>query len=72
MVFDPATIDRGDETYVQDVPGDGKRYVRDSRGVDTVVVGGGVAWSAAAGYKNDTRGAILPGEAAETRPLVAA
>ena len=72
VVFDAATIGRGEETYVQDVPGDGKRYVRASHGVDTVVVGGGVAWSAAAGYKDDTRGAILPGEAAETRPLVAA
>lgn len=73
VVFDPATIDRGEETYVQDVPGDGKRYVRDSRGVDTVVVSGGVAWSAAAGYADkDTRGAILPGTGADTRPLVAA
>lgn len=73
VVFDAATIARGEETYVQDVPGDGKRYVRASQGVDTVVVGGGVAWSAEAGYADkDTRGAILPGEAAETRPLVAA
>lgn len=72
VVFDPATIDRGEETYVQDVPGDGKRYVRASLGVDTVVVGGGIAWSAAEGYKDETRGAILPGEAAASRPLVAA
>ena len=73
VVFDPATIDRGEETYVQDVPGDGKRYVRDSRGVDTVVVGGGIAWSADTGYADkDTRGAILPGAEADTRPLVAA
>lgn len=73
VVFDAATIDRGEETYVQDVPGDGKRYVRDSRGVDTVVVGGGIAWCAKSGYADkDTRGAILPGAPADSRPLVAA
>lgn len=72
VVFDPETVARGEEIYVQDVPGDGKRYIRDSHGVDTVVVGGGIAWSAEAGYATDTRGAILPGEAADTRPLVAA
>jgi N-acyl-D-amino-acid deacylase len=45
---------------VQDVPGDGSRYVRDSLGVDTVIVAGGVAWSAAEGYSEDARGATLP------------
>ncbi len=60
-VFDPEVIDRGAEYFVQDVPGDGSRYVRDSVGVDTVVVGGEVAWSAAGGYTDTYRGAILPG-----------
>ena len=65
-VFDENAIGRGDEYYVADVPGDGSRYVRDSIGVDTVIVGGSVAWSAADGYASDGRGAILPGrEAAE-------
>jgi N-acyl-D-aspartate/D-glutamate deacylase len=71
VIFDPASIDRGEEIYVQDVPGDGSRYVRESHGVDTVIVGGGIAWSAGEGYQ-DTRGAILPGAKAETRPMEAA
>ncbi|WP_225206427.1 N-acyl-D-amino-acid deacylase family protein [Novosphingobium huizhouense] len=60
VVFDPAAIDRGAEVYVQDVPGEGSRYIRDAHGVDTVIVAGGVAWSAAEGYSADARGAIVP------------
>ena len=60
-IFDPVTIDRGAEYYVQDVPGDGSRYVRDSIGVDTVIVGGQVAWQAADGYRDSQQGQILPG-----------
>jgi N-acyl-D-aspartate/D-glutamate deacylase len=62
-IFDPETIDRGNEYYVQDVPGDGSRYVRDSIGVETVIVGGEVAWQADGGYADVHRGAILPGAA---------
>ena len=72
VIFDPQTINRGEEKYVQDVPGDGSRYVRDAMGVDTVIVGGGVAWTAVAGYNADTRGQILPGEMQDTRTLVPA
>ncbi len=61
IVFDPDTIDRGEEYYVQDVPGNGSRYVRDSVGVDAVLVGGEVAWSRANGYTESRRGALLPG-----------
>ena len=71
VLFDPATIARGEEKYVKDVPGDGSRYVRDALGVDTVIVGGGIAWTAAQGYQ-ETRGEVLPGEKQDTRPLVAA
>ncbi|MDZ4371998.1 MAG: amidohydrolase family protein [Phenylobacterium sp.] len=46
VVFDADTIDRGDETPVFDMPGDGMRYVRAARGVDTVVVNGEVAYAA--------------------------
>ena len=63
-IFDPATIDRGAEYYVQDVPGDGSRYVRDSIGVDTVIVGGQVAWQAEDGYREVHEGQILPGASA--------
>ena len=62
-IFDPAKIDRGEEHYVRDVPGDGSRYVRDAEGIDTVIVGGAVAWSAAEGYTDARRGALLPGAA---------
>ncbi len=72
VIFDAQTIDRGEEKYVQDVPGDGSRYVRDALGVDTVIVGGGIAWSLADGYQEDTRGEVLPGQSQDTRPLVAA
>jgi N-acyl-D-aspartate/D-glutamate deacylase len=45
VVFDPASIGRGEERPVFDMPGQGMRYVRDSVGVDTVVVNGQVAWA---------------------------
>lgn len=70
-VFDAEKIDRGVEKFVQDVPGDGSRYVRDSHGVDTVIVGGGIAWTAKDGYQ-DARGEVLPGETARQPELVAA
>jgi N-acyl-D-aspartate/D-glutamate deacylase len=60
-IFDPARIDRGPEYYVQDVPGGGSRYVRDPVGVEAVIVGGDVAWTADAGYLPTHRGEILPG-----------
>jgi N-acyl-D-aspartate/D-glutamate deacylase len=46
VVFDPATIDRGDERPVFDMPGEGMRYVRSSIGVETVLVNGEIAWEA--------------------------
>ena len=60
-IFDPEQIDRGAEYYVADVPGDGSRYVRDAIGVDTVLVGGSIAWCANDGYRDIANGAILPG-----------
>jgi N-acyl-D-aspartate/D-glutamate deacylase len=63
VVFDAATIDRGEEDYVGDVPGEGSRYVRGSRGVEAVFVGGALAWSAGEGYQ-PAQGEILPGLAA--------
>ncbi len=44
VLFDPATIDRGDEEFIHDVPGGGNRYVRHARGIDAVVVNGAVVW----------------------------
>lgn len=44
VVFDPDTIDRADEIPTFDMPGDGMRYVRAARGIDTVLVNGQVAY----------------------------
>jgi N-acyl-D-aspartate/D-glutamate deacylase len=63
VIFDPEVIARGEEDYVADVPGDGSRYVRDSRGVEQVFVGGALAWFAGGGYQ-DANGEVLPGLAA--------
>lgn len=58
-VFDEASIDRGEEYFVQDVPGDGFRYVRDAHGVNTVVIAGAVAYDCVNGYHNTHRGQII-------------
>ena len=42
---------RGDEYYVQDVPGDGYRYTRDAIGIKHVLVGGEVAYSQSKGTR---------------------
>ncbi len=48
VVFDPATIARGEEEPAFDMPGDGMRYVRSARGIDTVLVNGEVAYAGGA------------------------
>jgi N-acyl-D-amino-acid deacylase len=60
-VFDADTLGRGPEKYIQDVPGDGSRYVRDAIGIDTVVVNGAVAYASGKGYTDARRGQVLPG-----------
>jgi len=62
-IFDASTIDRGEEYYVQDVPGNGYRYVRDSIGINTVVIGGDIAYSDADGYTDAANGEIIGGRA---------
>ncbi len=57
VIFDPATIARGEERPVFDMPGEGMRYIRDAIGVDTVVVNGQIAWAAGA-YTDATAGTI--------------
>jgi len=57
VVFDPETIDRGEERPIFDMPGDGLRYVRDAVGIDTVMVNGQVAWAKGA-YSGSASGAI--------------
>jgi len=58
-IFDANTIDRGPEYYVQDVPGDGYRYVRDAIGVETVIIGGAVAFDHHTGYTGEHRGRVI-------------
>jgi N-acyl-D-aspartate/D-glutamate deacylase len=41
-VFDPETIARGEEVWVEDVPGGQGRYVRKPTGVSKVIVNGQV------------------------------
>jgi N-acyl-D-aspartate/D-glutamate deacylase len=59
VVFDPETIDRGPEIAVNDLPSGGMRWTRHAVGVDAVVVGGDVAYSAAGGYTDARRGEIV-------------
>ena len=59
-IFDPERLDRGPERYIQDVPGDGSRYVRSAVGMDTVIVGGAVAFDQAGGYTDARFGQVLP------------
>lgn len=61
VIFDPETIARGDELPTRDMPGSGMRYVRDSRGVDTVIVNGEIAWTANNGYSDARAGVIASG-----------
>lgn len=58
-IFDANTIDRGPEYYVQDVPGNGHRYVRDAIGVETVIIGGAVAFDHQQGYSGEHRGQVI-------------
>jgi N-acyl-D-aspartate/D-glutamate deacylase len=50
VLFDSATIDRGEEEFIGDVPGGGNRYVRHARGIDAVLVNGALVWDGK-GYK---------------------
>jgi len=58
-IFDADAIGRGDEYYVQDVPGEGFRYVRDALGIQQVLVSGKVAYSSAEGYTGEACGQIV-------------
>jgi len=57
VVFDAQTIARGEERPVHDLPGEGMRYIRDSIGVDTVLVNGAIAYSG--GVYTDARSGVV-------------
>ena len=58
VIFDEKEIDRGEERPIFDMPGDGMRYTRDARGVDTVLVNGEVAF-ADGGYTDARSGRVV-------------
>ncbi len=58
-IFDAATIARGEEYYVQDVPGEGFRYIRDAQGVSQVLISGAVAYDQTYGYSEARTGKIV-------------
>ena len=58
VVFDPATIARGPELDVADMPTGCARYFRGSVGIDATVINGGVAWTKSDGYAATLSGAI--------------
>jgi N-acyl-D-amino-acid deacylase len=59
VVFDAETIDRGPEVTSGDFPGGGDRWIRHSKGIDTVVVNGTVTWTAAEGYIETARAGVV-------------
>ncbi len=65
VLFDAATIDRGPEELAFDLPDGGRsfRFVRRSRGVHEVIVGGDSIYRAASGYSTARRGEWIGGGA---------
>jgi N-acyl-D-aspartate/D-glutamate deacylase len=59
VVFDPATIARGPEIAVEDLPAPGYRYIREALGVEKVFVNGNLTYSAADGYTDSHTGKIV-------------
>ena len=59
VIFDPETIDRDEEIGVSDLPGEGFRYIRHARGIDTVIVNGQVTYTAAGGYTAARAGDVV-------------
>jgi len=59
VVFDPKTVARGEEHPVFDMPGEGMRYVREAKGIDTVLVNGEVAY--ADGAYTDAQAGVICG-----------
>ena len=58
VLFDPDSIDRGDEEFINDAPGGGNRYVRHAVGIDAVVVNGAVTWESGS-YTGTRAGTIV-------------
>jgi N-acyl-D-amino-acid deacylase len=58
VMFDAATIARGEEVFVSDFPGEARRYIRHARGIESVIVNGEVVRESDA-YTNARAGTIV-------------
>ena len=58
VIFDPETVSVGDEEFVDDFPGEARRYVRRSSGYHSVFVNGELAYDAN-GYSTNRAGQIV-------------
>lgn len=58
-IFDPEQIDRDEEVGVEDLPGNGFRYIRRARGIDSVIVNGKVTYTADGGYTAARAGEVV-------------
>jgi len=61
VIFDPERIDRGPEIAVEDLPGEGYRYLRRAVGVQQVFVNGDAVYSAERGYTTARSGQLVSG-----------
>ena len=61
VLFDPERIDRGPEIAVEDLPGEGYRYLRHAIGVEQVFVNGVTTYGAAGGYTQARPGQLVAG-----------
>lgn len=59
VVFDADKIDRGPEVAVHDLPSGGMRWTRPAVGIDSVVIGGALAYTEKDGYTDARRGEIV-------------
>lgn len=60
VVFDPDVVDRGPEIAVEDLPGNGYRYIRRASGIEAVFVNGKLVYSQDEGYSDARVGQMLP------------
>ena len=58
VIFDPATVTVHEEEFVDDFPGEARRYVRRSEGYAAVIVNGGIVYRDGA-YTGERSGAIV-------------
>jgi N-acyl-D-aspartate/D-glutamate deacylase len=58
VVFDPATVNRGESLLVHDLPGNGERFIRHSTGIETTIVNGEIFFNRGT-YTNVRAGRVV-------------